>query len=104
VKSLSIAFVVVALAMFSSPAAGADPPPPDPHMPDYRTRYCPGGSGVGLAQLLWCDGVPYPDGSYWHQLHSFDRDFAFPTHLFCVTGAQGVRPPPAPPGGCLGAV
>jgi hypothetical protein len=39
--------------------------PPDPHIPNPMIGWYPGGAG-GIFGYGFCDGVPYPDGSYWH--------------------------------------
>ena len=58
---------LIATAMLAAPAGHADP---DPHKPDVGANYCPGGAGVGgqRPREPYCDGVPYPDGSYWHAI------------------------------------
>jgi hypothetical protein len=77
---------LIATAILAAPAAHADP---DPHKPDFGANYCPGGtppdpSSTGLS----CDGVPYPDGSYWHATQRGK------TSNFVVV--QCVVPPPPP--------
>ena len=61
-----MSIVLIATAMLAAPAGHADP---DPHQPDVGANYCPGGAGVGdPSPEPCCDGVPYPDGSYWHAI------------------------------------
>ncbi|WP_157011416.1 hypothetical protein [Mycobacterium celatum] len=89
----------------------------DPHMPDVKIGYCPGGNGTKpiaapySAAAYYCDGVPYADGSHWRYVQ-----FPVPTSmifnpeqvsfygLHCVTGDELVSSSMAPPGGCDGAV
>ena len=90
--------VAVSTALFGAAAASADP---DPHIPDPANDYCPG-SGLAL-KIMWgyCDGAPYPDGSYWRVTGIGEVHIS----TVCVTGPH--RPlgvVPAPPGGCGGAV
>ena len=40
--------------------------PPDPRFPNPMIGWCPGGGAGGLTGYGFCDGVRYPDGSYWH--------------------------------------
>ena len=87
---------------------------PDPHMPDPFNGNCPGGGG-GNAFEGYCDGLHYPDGSYWHKIN-YGAATAFPFFvpgqtqptqlgLSCVIDPDGGPiPQPAPPGGCGGAV
>ncbi|WP_246182777.1 hypothetical protein [Mycolicibacterium grossiae] len=64
-RHLVVAAGVAALAVaFAAPAA-ADP---DPHMPDMQSGYCPGGGMGSQISLAYCDGVPYPDGTFWHAI------------------------------------
>jgi len=81
---------------------------PDPHMPDPQTMYCPGGGAGSMIYAGWCDGVPYPDGSYWHYIQYGIPMIGHPAGLLspgmqCVI-PNGAVPAPAPPGGCGGAV
>ena len=41
---------------------------PDPHMPNMQAGYCRGGGMGSQISLAYCDGVPFPDGSYWHTI------------------------------------
>jgi hypothetical protein len=103
-----------ALAASAMPGLGAVAhADPDPHMPDPLNGYCPGG-GAGNVFEGYCDGVKYPDGSYWHKLSYGATSFPWlmpgqtkPTQLglSCVVDPDGGPiPQPAPPGGCGGAV
>ena len=83
-------------------------PTPDPHMPNMQAGYCPGGGMGSQISLAYCDGVPYPDGSYWHAIQYGAPMIGHPYGLLspglqCVVGG-GAVPQPAPPGGCGGAV
>jgi hypothetical protein len=96
----------VAFAGFSSGVARADDP--DPHIPNMSAGYCPGGGAGSPIWLGYCDGVPYPDGSYWHTIQYGVPVIGRPYGLLspglqCVIGG-GPMPAPAPPGGCGGAV
>ncbi|UQX11397.1 hypothetical protein [Candidatus Mycobacterium methanotrophicum] len=71
--------------------------PPDPHIPDPATGYCPGG-GMGNMFEGYCDGAHYPDGTYWHRLLYggwtfpwFSQDGGAPTQLglSCVIDPDG---------------
>jgi len=58
-----------ALAASTMPGSGAMAhADPDPHMPNMQAGYCPGGGIGSQISLAYCDGVPYPDGSYWHAI------------------------------------
>jgi hypothetical protein len=106
----TIAAIVASTIAFAAPAhAGSDP-----HMPDPFNGNCPGGGG-GNAFEGYCDGLHYPDGSYWHKIN-YGAATAFPWFmpgqtkpmqlgLSCVIDPDnGPIPQPAPPGGCGGAV
>ena len=58
---------VITVLAFSNPAP-ADASPLDPHIPNPDLGHCPGGSGP-----FFCDGVPYPDGSFWHMTHGLSK-------------------------------
>jgi hypothetical protein len=82
---------------------------PDSHMPDPQNNYCPGGGAGSMIYMGWCDGVPYPDGSYWHHIQYGIPLVGHPTGLLspgmqCVVNNGSPIPAPAPPGGCGGAV
>ncbi len=49
--------------VLASPLAHADP---DPHVPNPWIGWCPGSGQLNLVTIGYCDGVPYPDGTYWH--------------------------------------
>jgi hypothetical protein len=109
--SSTLATAVLVMALSVPPLAHADPP--DPHIPNPLTGYCPGG-GAGNVFEGYCDGEHYPDGSYWHQLMAGGLGFPWlmpgatqPTNfgLSCVVDPDnGPVPQPAPPGRCGGAV
>ena len=107
VRHLLAALGVTAAAVLSAAAAHADPAS-DPHMPNMQTGYFPGGGMGSQISLAYCDGVPYPDGSYWHTIQYGAPMIGHPYGLLspglqCVVGG-GAIPQPAPPGGCGGAV
>ena len=102
----------VAAAAVGMPGAGADP---DPHIPNPSTGYCPGGSMGSPIYMGFCDGIPYPDGTKWHTrqwgipLYGNPNGLAGtsgggPSGAECVIDDGSPVPPPAPPGGCGGAV
>ena len=98
-----------ALAASTMPGSGAMAhADPDPHTPNMRAGYCPGGGMGSQISLAYCDGVPYPDGSYWHAIQYGAPMIGHPygivsPGLQCVVGG-GAIPQPAHPGGCGGAV
>ncbi len=106
--AIGVTIWVIALLVAGPACAG-----PDPHMPDPLNGYCPGG-GAGNVFEGYCDGIKYPDGSYWHRLNYGATSFPWlmpgdtkPTQLglSCVIDPDGGPiPQPAPPGGCGGAV
>ena len=95
----------VALLLTAAGLAAADPdqeqPPPgqEPHMPNSMMGYCPGG-GFGGIGTGWCDGVKYPDGSYWHQVRLPAPFVGSTLNLECVIDDGSPVPPQAPPTGC----
>lgn len=103
-----LAAAATAVMLLVAPAAHADP---DPHIPNPQTGYCPGGGKGGY--LGYCDGIKYPDGSYWHYIQhevvgeppspfQIGEPEVIPT-MRCVV-KNGAVLAPAPPGGCGGAV
>jgi hypothetical protein len=81
---------------------------PDPHMPNMQAGYCPGGGMGSQISMAYCDGVPHPDGTYWHAIQYGAPMIGHPYGLLspglqCVVGG-GAIPQPAPPGGRGGAV
>ncbi|MDT5108554.1 MAG: hypothetical protein QOI01_47 [Mycobacterium sp.] len=104
----SLAAIGVATAAALSAAPAYAEPGPDPHMPNMQSGYCPGGGMGSQISLAYCDGVPYPDGSYWHTIQYGAPMIGHPYGLLspglqCVVGG-GAVPQPAPPGACGGAV
>jgi hypothetical protein len=102
-----LALAVAAAAALPVGQASAEPAP-DPHMPNMQSGYCPGGGMGSQISLAYCDGVQYPDGSFWHSIQYGAPMIGHPYGLLspglqCVVGG-GPVPPPAPPGGCGGAV
>lgn len=117
----SIAVVAAAFSIVPVAAPTLATADPDPHMPDVKIGYCPGGKGSKPIQLMpgasygavgyYCDGVPYADGSYWRYVH-----FPVPASmladpqqnssygLHCVISDELLQASLAPPGGCDGAV
>lgn len=110
--------IAAVAAVLSTVLATATPalakPPPDPSMPIPQTGYCPGGRGLKNLQVatIYCDGVPYPDGSHWRYVHfavlpdmpGMNEELRSMYGLHCVIGDELVRSSLAPPGGCDGAV
>ena len=90
---------LIATAMLAAPAGHADP---DPHKPDLGANYCPGGRTADPSSPApTCDGVPYPDGSYWHAIQrGTTSSFVV---VQCLKQGTWPQPPvalPAPPGSC----
>jgi hypothetical protein len=107
VRNLLLALGVTMVAMSSAAPAVAEPAA-DPRIPDMQAGYCPGGGMGSPISVAYCDGVPYPDGSYWHIIQYGAPMIGRPYGLLspgrqCVVGG-GPIPQPAPPGGCGGAV
>ncbi|MDZ7883595.1 MAG: hypothetical protein U5N53_12070 [Mycobacterium sp.] len=103
---LAVAAAMAAVALALSPPAGAEP---DPHVPDPQSNYCPGGGMGSMIYMGYCDGVPYPDGTFWHYIQYGLPMVGHPAGLLspgmqCVINNGGPVPAPAPPGGCGGAV
>ena len=101
----AVATTFVAAFTLAAPAL-ADP---DPHQPNPQANYCPGGGAGSMIYAGYCDGVPYPDGSYWHYIQYGIPLVGHPAGLLspgmqCVVNNGSPVPPPAPPGGCGGAV
>ena len=104
---LAAALGAATVAVLAAAPVHAEPAP-DPHMPNMQTGYCPGGGMGSQISLAYCDGVPYPDGSFWHTIQYGAPMIGHPYGLLspglqCVVGG-GPVPQPAPPGGCGGAV
>lgn len=99
---LAVVVAIMAVAAVAPRTAQADP---DRHVPDLSAGYCPGGkqgryhSPTGYG---YCDGMHFPDGSYWHmvQLDSPGQ----PTKQCVINPDGSFMPRPAPLGGCGGAV
>lgn len=73
----------------------------DPHIPVPVAGYCPGGGTGGGFGVGYCDGRPYPDGSYWHQLRYWAPFVGTSWNLSCVIPADPM-PALAAPGQCGG--
>lgn len=100
--------LVVFLTVFWAASAHAAPNP-DPHIPDIRSDYCPGGGAGIVSWIAYCDGIPYPDGTYWHYIQYGAPIVGRPAGALspgmqCVINLGGPVPAPAPIGGCGGAV
>lgn len=83
-KRMWLAWAGLALAamLLASPDAKATEFPGyggDPHIPIASQGFCPGG---GFLQIRfgvlkgYCDGVDYPDGSFWHQVPGAGSPYA----------------------------
>lgn len=110
--------ITVVAAVLSAVLASATPalakPPPDPHMPIPQTGHCPGGRGMKPLQfaVIYCDGVPYADGSHWRynqfavipDVAGMNDELRSMYGLQCVIADEVARSSLAPPGGCDGAV
>jgi hypothetical protein len=105
-----LAFIATTAIFCIAPATAYADPAPDPHIPDMQAGYCPGGGMGSEAEFAYCDGVPYPDGSYWHAIRyelpaiGHPYDLVSPGMQCVVDPGVGLPPQPAPPGGCGGAV
>ena len=104
-RNVMVAACLTAAALLAAGSAYADPVP---HMPNMQAGDCPGGGMGSQISMAYCDGVPYPDGSYWHAIQYGAPMIGHPYGLLspglqCVVGG-GAIPQPAPPGGCGGAV
>ena len=99
---------VLAVLLLSAPfatLAHADPPP-DPHIPNMQAGYCPGGGIGSQISRAYCDGAPYPDGSYGHTLqygapmigHPYGR---LSPRMQCVVNPDGGPLPQLAPAGRL---
>jgi hypothetical protein len=109
---LLLAGVLSAAALLSAAPAGADPN--DPHVPNWSIDWCPGGGTLRAnAYALpniggyagYCDGVPYEDGSYLHQVPQVPSGisgFGATIETSCRINKGSMFSPPAPPGGCGG--
>lgn len=92
-----------AAALVLAPMAHADG---DPHIPNPSTGQCAGGGG-GSMYMGYCDGLHYPDETYWHRLAwgmpwlGQDPNQVPNPWTSCVKDTGGPVPDPAP-GGCGG--
>ncbi len=79
--------------------------PPDPRFPNPMIGWCPGGGAGGLTGYGFCDGVRYPDGSYWHIIRGDVPFVGSQMRMDCVVMVpDNPIPQLAPRGGCGGAV
>lgn len=106
-NNIAIAIGTLTMAVeFSMVSANAEPAPPpgqDPHMPNSAMGYCPGGGFGGITGWGYCDGIRYPDGSYWHQVRVPAPFVGTTLTLSCVIDDGSPVPPLAAPGSCGGA-
>lgn len=109
----SIAAVAAALStVFAVAAPALADANPDQHMPNPQTGYCPGGRGIKPVHAIYCNGIPYADGSYWRYvmfavsiyMPGMDPQQRASYGLHCVTSDELVNSSLAPPGGCDSAV
>lgn len=102
---------VLALAVALSARAEADTP--DIHYPNWTAGWCPGGGTIsaGVTSLPsingfqgYCDGAPFDDGSFWHQVPQSQPFSSFGTYFqtFCRVGKGSLFTSAAPPGSCGG--
>lgn len=75
---LKLAAAAGAAALLLAPVASAQTG--DPHTPNGGTLWCPGGMG-NVAMIPYCNGLPYDDGSYWHQEAASPFGFGGPASL-----------------------
>jgi hypothetical protein len=69
-------------------------------MANMQAAYCPGGGMGSQISLAYCDGVPYPDGSYWHTIQYGAPMTGHPYGLLspglqCVLGGGAIPSSPA---------
>jgi hypothetical protein len=100
----TIAAISAALILAPVAPAYADV---DPQIPNPGAGYCPGGGQGSMIILGYCDGVKYPDGSYWHYIQYGVPLIGHPGGLLspgmqCVIDNGSPVPAPAPAGGCGG--
>lgn len=72
--------------------------PHDRYHPNYDENWCPGGGTGAAGARGYCDGVDYPDGSFWHA-----AGFTGAEHFEETTRCKlhsGLILQDAPPGGC----
>jgi hypothetical protein len=100
IRKLAGALVVLAVSAIVSSIPSEAAPWDDPHHPNPGNSFCPGGGVILDTGKGWCDGVDYPDGSFWHSV---------PMPYFGIyrvaTGCYlhgGLFMQQAPPGGCGG--
>lgn len=111
---LLLAGIVATAAVASAAPAGADPN--DPHIPNWSAGWCSGGGSIRTGVTAfpdqtfsglqgYCDGEPYPDGSYFHQVPNNVGLSGFGSTIVttCRVNHGSMFSPPAPPGGCDGA-
>src|ERR1700761_4506531 len=111
VRPMKVLWLLLLSLLVATPFSARAYADPDPHMPDWPSRYCPDG-GLGLEWHNFggsCNGTKHPDGSYWRipllaiaAPVIWEADLVA-TPMQCVVG-DGLFPAPAPPGGCDGAV
>jgi hypothetical protein len=73
-----IATLLSVAALIAAPTSRADQP--DPHTPNGAALWCQGGMG-NVAMIPYCDGLRYPDGSFWHQTAASPFGFGGPAGL-----------------------
>lgn len=75
----------------------------DPYHPSYNTMWCPGGGLGGEGNSSWCDGVDYPDGTFWHQSGYLMYGLGFRVVSACKQHTPGsIWLQDAPASGCGG--
>jgi hypothetical protein len=79
--SLIVGGLFLAIAVSNAPALVAEAnAQADPHTPNGAALHCPGGMG-NVALIPYCDGLRYPDGSFWHQTAASPFGFGGPASL-----------------------
>jgi hypothetical protein len=66
IKPVAVAAIAAGLTLFAAPTASAQG---DPHIPNGKAGWCPGGDHRERISggSRYCLGVPYPDGSFYAQ-------------------------------------
>lgn len=85
---------LLAAPMVVTAEARAIPIGPDPYTPIPMMGWCPGG-GFATGFGAYCDGMRFPDGSYWHQ----SRILGF-WRMQCAVDNGTAIPDDAPVTGC----
>lgn len=67
-SKIVISAVVAGAALTFAPVASAEP---DPHIPNAKAGFCPGGDLPSQGGTRYCLGAPFPSGAFYAQTGSF---------------------------------